>query len=60
MEIGGVEIVTDVSNEEPKSYFQQLKSNPFFSAGFGLGILGAFSTAARKLSVIGISVARRK
>lgn len=45
---------------EKPGYLHQLKSNQFFAAGFGLGALGAASTILKKLSVIGISIARRK
>lgn len=48
-------------NDGQKSgYLNQLKSNQFFAAGFGLGALGAATTALKKLSVIGLSVLRRK
>lgn len=45
---------------EQAGYLTMLKSNQFFAAGFGLGALGAATTALKKLSVIGMSVIRRK
>ena len=51
--------ITPVDGEK-SGYLNQLKSNQFFAAGFGLGALGAASTALKKLSVIGLSILRRK
>ena len=59
MDIPEIELQMDVSKEKP-GLMDQMRSNPFFTAGFGLGALGAATGALKKLSVIGISILRRK
>ena len=54
----GVDALPD-DGEKP-GYLHQLRSNQFFAAGFGLGALGAATTALKKLSVVGMGIARRK
>ena len=60
MDLPDVGFDTLPNDGEKPSYLHQLKSNQFFAAGFGLGALGAATTVLKKLSVIGMSIIRRK
>ena len=60
MEIPQVDLPSNDVSGEKSGVLHQLKSNPFFTAGFGLGALGAATGALKKLSVVGLSVLRRK
>ena len=48
------------STQQNTNIIQELKSNKLFSAGFGLGVLGAGTALLRKFSTVGLSVLRRK